>query len=144
MLVRKRCPSPSYWACDLALPGGRVLEGESPIDTALREAWEEAWVPPGLVYPIAYYCCALTRLGKLKVAMVVARPVSYVEAAPRDEEVDAALWLPLDVVDKMEALVSHPIRGKVPGIEVPGGLVLWGVTLRLLKTLKRLYRLLGL
>jgi hypothetical protein len=82
-------------------------------------------------------------MGRLRVAMVVAKPRSYVESMPRDEEVDAALWLPLDVVDREESLVGHPIRGSVVGVELPGGLVLWGVTLRLLKTLKRIYRLLG-
>ncbi|MCE4612701.1 MAG: NUDIX domain-containing protein [Desulfurococcales archaeon] len=144
LVVRKKCPSPSYWACDLALPGGRIVGEETPVETALREAWEEAWVPPGLVYPITYYCCELTRAGKLRVSMVVARPVSYIEAVPRDEEVDAVLWLPLDIADQLEGPVEHPVRGSVWGVPVPGGLALWGVTLRLLKALRRIYKLLGL
>ena len=143
LVVRKKCPSPSYWACDLALPGGRVVEGESPVETALREAWEEAWIPPSLVYPVAYYCCEFTRAGRLRVAMVIARPRSYVEAVPRDEEIDATLWLPLDVLDQEEGPVGHPVRGSVWGVPVPGGLALWGVTLRLLKALRRIHKLLG-
>ena len=34
---------------DVVFPGGRIEPGESPIDAAIREAWEEVALPPEFV-----------------------------------------------------------------------------------------------
>ncbi|MEB3862352.1 MAG: NUDIX domain-containing protein [Desulfurococcales archaeon] len=132
LVVRKKCPSPSPWACDVALPGGRIRSGETPIEAALREAWEEAWVPPQSVEVTRTIGPFQTLRGRVRIAVVVARPQGPLDTMPRDPEVDAAIWIPLELIGEARE-VEHPVRGKVEGIPLPGGLVLWGVTYRILR-----------
>ncbi len=93
LVERKSCTRGYRFACDLAFPGGLIAPGESPQETALREAWEEAWVPPRAVKVI----------GSLGVFHTMSRPVIYTEAVvglakgpicprPRGPEVDAVFW----------------------------------------------------
>ena len=137
LLVRKRCPSPSPWACDVALPGGRIRKGESIVETALREAWEEAWIHPQLVEVKGIRGPYETLRGGILVHVVEAEPKGPLDPTPRDEEVDAVFWLHLSHVKEPREVI-HPVRGMVKGIKLPGGLILWGVTLRILQSLDRL------
>ena len=131
LLERKSCAGPRRFACDVAFPGGRIAPGETPEQTALREAWEEAWVPPKAVRVV----------GSLGLFHTVSRPVIYTEAIlgtlrgpidprPVDPEVDAVFWVNVRELGRPEA-VKHPIRGQVEGILLGPGLVLWGLSLRI-------------
>ncbi|MCE4601822.1 MAG: NUDIX domain-containing protein [Desulfurococcales archaeon] len=137
LVVRKKCPSPSPWACDVALPGGRIKPGETPVEAALREAWEEAWVHPSSVDVSGILGPFQTMRGGIRIAVVTASACGPLDPAPRDPEVDAVLWIPLKSVDNSRP-VRHPVRGKVQGILLPGGLVVWGVTYRILRTYRGL------
>ena len=130
LMVRKSCSSGGYWACDMALPGGRVEPGESYVEAALREAWEEAGVPPGLVEAAGVACFERTRRG-LVMAVVAGRPRGPLEARPSSGEVDFAGWIPLDAFSAEPGFVVHPVRGPVVGVELPGGLVVWALVCRL-------------
>ncbi|MEB3788027.1 MAG: NUDIX domain-containing protein [Desulfurococcales archaeon] len=134
LVVRKNCRLESPWRCDVALPGGRVKGGEGLIEAALREAWEEAFIHPCLVSPIAVTGPFPTMNGLAVVYAVVARPRGPLDPMPRDREVDFAGWVRLDAVASAGP-VEHPARGVVYGVRLPGGLVLWGVTLRILSSL---------
>ena len=136
LMVRKSCSSGGFWACDMALPGGRVEDGESYVEAALREAWEEAGIPPGMVNATGVACAESTRTGRV-MAVVAARPRGPLEARPSSGEVDFAGWIPLDEFSREPEIVVHPRRGRVIGIELPGGLVVWGATLRLLRGIYR-------
>ncbi|MGC9209795.1 MAG: NUDIX hydrolase [Acidilobus sp.] len=140
LLERKACNVNRRFACDLAYPGGRIAPGETPEQTALREAWEEAWVHPSAVKVI----------GRLGTFHTMSKPVIFTEAVlgvasgpldprPRDPEVDAVFWVGLDRLQE-PTRVLHPVRGYVEGILLGRDLVLWGlslrITLRLLEVIK--------
>ncbi len=134
LVVRKNCRLDSPWRCDVALPGGRVKNGEGILGAALREAWEEAYVHPGMVSPVAVTGPFPTLNGMALVYAVVAKPRGPLDPVPRDREVDFAGWIRLDSVVR-PGIVEHPARGPVYGVSLPGSLVLWGVTFRILSSL---------
>jgi 8-oxo-dGTP pyrophosphatase MutT (NUDIX family) len=65
LLERKSCAVEGPWSCDVSLPGGRIEPGESPVEAALREAWEEAWVHPRGVRVLGLLPPTRTRLGNI-------------------------------------------------------------------------------
>ena len=136
LLVRKNCNLDGYWACDIALPGGHIREGESIEDTALREAWEEAWIFPRYVEIRAKLKPEKTLSGDRLIHPVVGLPKGPLCPRPASEEVDAVFLHPLSILEKRPERVLHPKRGiMVEGYEVAGG-VLWGATLRILRRLQ--------
>ncbi len=137
LLVRKNCSVGSYWSCDAALPGGRMREGETPEEAALREAWEEAWVHPAMVRVTGFLPVSRTRLRNITVVPVLAEPRGPLCPRPNSLEVDQVFWLPLSIVERRPEEIVHPARGiRVKGYRLVGGAVLWGVTYRILRTLK--------
>lgn len=52
VLLTRRADDLSRHAGQIALPGGRLDPGEGPVAAALREAWEEIGLEPGLVEPL--------------------------------------------------------------------------------------------
>ena len=84
------------------VPGGALHEGESALDGAIREATEEAGIPPGSVRPL------FTHLLDLDIwcyTSVVARVVTPFEPEITDPESVALAWVPFDEV---ESLPLHP------------------------------------
>ena len=45
----------TYGKCNWEIPGGRAEEGESPVDTAIREVWEEAGLSVVALHMTGYY-----------------------------------------------------------------------------------------
>ena len=137
LLVRKSCSRPSYWRCHAAFPGGHLEPGEDPVDAALREAWEEAWIYPGSVRVQGFLPLARTRIGGIFVLPVLAEPRGPLCYRPNSEEVDQVFWLPLSMLDREEVMVRVPgLERRVRGYLLPGGAVLWGLTLRIMKVLR--------
>ncbi|MEN2999761.1 MAG: NUDIX domain-containing protein [Acidilobaceae archaeon] len=135
LVVRKSCEVESYWACDVAFPGGSIEGGETPHQAALREAWEEVNVPPFAVRVLGDLGVEVAGRGRRKVMIVVGTPKGPIEPRPKSREVDFAGWIPLSVAKEEPAEVVHPRRGKVIGVLLEGDLVLWGFTLRVMKKL---------
>jgi 8-oxo-dGTP pyrophosphatase MutT (NUDIX family) len=133
LVVRKSCSVDSYWACDVALPGGSIEVGEDPVATALREAWEESYVHPSMVEVLGVIGVESAAKGLRRVAVVLARPKGPIDPRPSSSEVDFVGWINLDHVLGEPREVRHPRRGVVLGFELPGGLVLWGFTMRVLR-----------
>jgi 8-oxo-dGTP pyrophosphatase MutT (NUDIX family) len=135
LVVRKSCNMDSPWACDTALPGGRLRDGEDPVEAALREAWEEARVHPASVKVVGVMEVHRTLTKGIRVAPVVAVPAGPLDPYPSSGEVDAVAWIHLDWLGRDPEPVVHPVRGVVTGYKLPGGLVLWGLTMRILRSL---------
>jgi len=135
LVVRKSCSSESYWACDVALPGGSIEPGEKPEETALREAWEESYVHPSLVELLGVAGVESAARGLRRVAVVLAKPRGPLDPKPSSGEVDFVGWLSLSYALLEPGEVEHPRRGVVTGVKLPGDLVLWGFTLRVLRML---------
>ncbi len=139
LLVRKSCRLPSYWSCDIALPGGHIRRSEDPVSAALREAWEEACVHPGMVRVWGVVGIEYTRVRRIPVWIVAGEPRGPLCPRPCSEEVDAVFWAPLRLAAMPTGRVEHPARGlTVEGYRLAGG-VLWGATLRILRRLLEVY-----
>ncbi|MCE4601299.1 MAG: CoA pyrophosphatase [Desulfurococcales archaeon] len=135
LLVRKNCRAESYWSCDIALPGGHIEDGESVEETALREAWEEAWIHPRYVGVVGRLEPEKTLRGDVLIHPVLAVPRGPLCPMPASDEIDAVFLQPLSILARGEEEIRHPKRGVVvTGYRVAGG-VLWGATLRILKRL---------
>lgn len=136
LLERKSCSLKSRFACDVALPGGLIREGETPEQAALREAWEEAWVHPSLVR-LRGKLGIFNTLSEPKIytEAIVAEPRGPIDPRPRDPEVDAVFWVNINNL-KEPGPVKHRRRGAVYGILLGNDLVLWGLTLRILEKLR--------
>ncbi len=138
LVERKACSGSWKWGCDIALPGGTIEDGENPIEAALREAWEEAWVHPAMVEILGSLPVTRTRLGNITILPILAKPRGPICPMPRDREVDQVFWLRLDIIHEKPQTILHPKRGiRVKGYLLPGGGVLWGATLRILRLLWR-------
>jgi 8-oxo-dGTP pyrophosphatase MutT (NUDIX family) len=79
----------------VAFPGGRAEAGDSsPLQTALREAFEEVGIPPDQVDPLGMLEPADTSTGFRiwPVVGIIRQPVALKTALP---EVSEAFWIPL-------------------------------------------------
>lgn len=84
------------------LPGGALHEGEDAVEGALREAYEEAAVPPHLVRVLF---TSVLDIGYWSYTTVVVRTLEHFEPAIGDPESIALEWVPLHTVHHKEL---HP------------------------------------
>ena len=92
----------SHFGGTWGLPGGARHQGESARDGAVREATEEAGVPPEVVHPSFL---SLLDLGWWTYSTVVARADSAFPPVIGDAESIEVRWVP---VDEVAALPLHP------------------------------------
>jgi 8-oxo-dGTP pyrophosphatase MutT (NUDIX family) len=149
LLIRRALREGDPWSGQMGLPGGRREPGDADLlDTAVRETLEELSVAlaPGTV---------LGALEDVTPSMpspqpLLIRPFVF-GAVPRpdaktSDEVAASYWVPLDSLLAVRGTSVVRIRGTespMPCFAVPGlpdGLVVWGLTYRILD---RLLPLLG-
>ena len=136
LMERKSCTLPGRFSCDVAFPGGRIAEGETPAETALREAWEEAWIPPRSVKVVESLGLFTTRSEPvICTEALLGRVAGPVDPMPRDPEVDAVFWIDLHRLPQPSTVV-HRRRGAVRGIAISDDLILWGMTLRIVEALR--------
>jgi 8-oxo-dGTP pyrophosphatase MutT (NUDIX family) len=73
----------------VAFPGGKIDVGETPGETALREAREEIGLPPGLVEPLGWLDPYLTGTGYRVTALVALVDPAFAPTPNPDEVADA-------------------------------------------------------
>lgn len=119
-------------AGQLAFPGGIRERGETPLQTALREADEEVGLRPEEVAPLGALPPRLSSSG-FRVHAVVARITGTEHLAPCPREVAALVEFPVaELADPNRWRLEQP-----PGLRRPlphfrrDGQVLWGMTARL-------------
>jgi 8-oxo-dGTP pyrophosphatase MutT (NUDIX family) len=132
---------------EIALPGGRSHEGESAVETALREAHEEVGLDPAVVTPIAW----LNPIAAFGSSSSIWPIVGFLERRPEltidPSEVDRVFTVALSDLVAEGAFIEERWRRPIirPGADedgyyplyffkVPGDLV-WGATARVLAEL---------
>lgn len=94
LILEKRALSLRSQPGDISLPGGRIEEGESPAEAALRETCEELGVTPvdlELIGPMDYY---VTHWGAI-IHPFVAKTTRQ-DFRPNPAEVDQIIRIPLE------------------------------------------------
>lgn len=78
-------------------PGGALAPGETPLDGALREAHEEAGIPPGAVRVLGEY---VLDHGPWRYTTILADtlPGTTIDVRPTDPESLEIAWVPVDRV----------------------------------------------
>ncbi len=131
---------------EVALPGGRREDGESPWATALREANEEVGLDPAAVRPLGWLSPLSTRVAPAAIVPVVGALSSRPALEARPEEVERVFTVALsDLLAEGAFLEERWRREGLAGLDdegffpivfyrVPGDL-LWGATARVLTDL---------
>ena len=129
---------------EISFPGGRCDPGETPIETALREAEEEVGLDfdrPNVVGELEHLS---TIVSKSYIVPVVARLDEPVPLAPRTDEADRVLWTP--VAELTRPGTYHRERWGLPPLDRPlhffhlDDETVWGATARMLVDLFTLPR----
>jgi mutator protein MutT len=80
---------------EISFPGGRMDPGETPTQTALREAHEEVGLDPKLVTLFAELDHLSTVVSRSHIVPLVGRLPRIVPLGPASPEVERVFWLPL-------------------------------------------------
>ena len=100
---------------EVCFPGGRREKGERPVDTALRETWEEIGIPPEEIEILAPLDVAqdisdrvvYPFLGKIS-------PAGAARLQPSQDEVKNVFYVPLDfLLDYPEDVYRYPVKAQV-------------------------------
>jgi 8-oxo-dGTP pyrophosphatase MutT (NUDIX family) len=94
VLLTQRTATMSKHASQIAFPGGRLDDGETALDAALRETEEETGLSRNYISPIGYLDGYLTVTGFV-VTPVVALVAEGFDLAPNANEVDEVFEVPL-------------------------------------------------
>ena len=124
-------------AGEISFPGGRNDEGESYLETALREAEEEIGLDRSRVEVVGALPPIGTFVTNYKVHPVVGLIDGPRDLKPNPTEVETVLAFELGRLRggfAMRRLVRHGVPFRTPTYEVDGYLV-WGATARILREL---------
>ncbi len=126
---------------EISFPGGRLDEGETYEDAALREAFEEVALPPASVEVIGRLLPLSTVVSLSYIVPVVAVLHGDPELQPHAAEVDRILWQPLadllvDGTYREERWGTPPLDRPIFFFELDDETV-WGATARMLHQLLR-------
>jgi 8-oxo-dGTP pyrophosphatase MutT (NUDIX family) len=138
LLLTQRKATLSNHAGQIAFPGGRIDEGETPLQAALREAEEETGLDRAFVEPLGYLDGYLTVTGYF-VVPVVARISLGHTLTPQEAEVDEIFDVPL-------SFLLDPANCKIDGRDWKGlqrqyyvypyqQRYIWGATAGMIKNL---------
>lgn len=120
---------------EISFPGGRVDQGESDLEAALREAHEELGIDPGGVDILGHLPSVLTTVsGYLIAPWVGVIPRSAFVPNPR--EIAEVLEVPLELLlepgaRRDQRFITKGVMRRSPAFDV-GAHVVWGATGRIL------------
>jgi 8-oxo-dGTP pyrophosphatase MutT (NUDIX family) len=136
VLLTKRSMALRNHRGEISFPGGRMDLGETPVETALREAHEEVGLDPSLVTFHGELDHLDTVVSRSYIVPLVARLARRVTLAPASVEVDRVMWVPIADLTR-----SGAYRAEWWGAEPTDRLIhffeladetIWGATARIL------------
>jgi 8-oxo-dGTP pyrophosphatase MutT (NUDIX family) len=139
VVLTRRSPEMRSHTWEVAFPGGRADDGESPWETALREANEEIALDPAVVRPIGELDQFVTVGSRSLVHPMVGALSARPELRPAPAEVDQILHVPLaelllDEVFREERWPIDEAWRPITFFELHGNTV-WGATAAILRQL---------
>ena len=145
VILTRRADTLARHTGQIALPGGRLDPGETPVQAALREAWEEVALDPALVRPLG-----LADPYRTVTDYLVTPVVGWIDEAPSlipaPEEVADVFTVPLVfLLDEANHVRGHHDVGGMRRFfwtMTWQDRVIWGATAGILRGLAR--RLIGL
>jgi len=120
---------------DIALPGGKPKPGESPVDTALREAHEEVGISPDSVEILGYLPEIHTVSYARMVVPVVGRLAAVPDLVPDPNEVAKVLLPTVAELRDPGSWRQEDWNGRRLDFFEMEGEVLWGATARMVRQL---------
>ena len=132
ILLTQRSDNLKHHGGEVAFPGGMWEEDDHfPIDTALRESYEEVSLPKESVEVLGQLSPAWSRTG-VEVTPVVARLKHPVELKANIEETQAVFWLPIpylldDPRQRTDIFTFRQQKIWVPAYQY-GEYEIWGLT----------------
>lgn len=141
VLLTRRSMQLSNHRGEVSFPGGRLDPGESFVDAALREAYEEVGLPPASVEVVGQLHPMGTWVSRSWIVPVVARLAAPLALVGHEAEVDRVLWVPLHDLTRPGTFREewwHTDLGERPifFFELDDETV-WGATARMLHQLLR-------
>ncbi len=121
---------------EISFPGGRLDPGETPVETALREAHEEVGLDPAVSQIVGELEHLNTIVSRSYIVPVVAKLGNRPSLEPRTAEVDRVLWTPIAELTRpgtyrVERWGSPPIDRPLHFFELDDETV-WGATAHML------------
>ena len=139
VVLTRRTERMSSHKGEMSFPGGRVEEGETVVQAALREAQEETALDPGIVTPVGFLDSLGTVVSSSAIHPVVATLSAFPVLVPHDAEVERIVHVPLtELADAGTHRREHWVRGgtetEIHFFEIEDDTV-WGATGRMLHQL---------
>ena len=144
VLLTRRSMQMNSHKGEMSFPGGRVDPGETPVETALREAHEEVGLDPEAPQIVGELEHMSTFVSKSYIVPVVATLDHRPELSPQTMEVDRILWTPVSDLTRAgtyrtERWANLPFDRPLHFFELDDETV-WGATARMLVDLLTLPR----
>ncbi len=123
----------------ISFPGGRIEPGETPVEAALREGWEEVGVDPAAPDVLGTLTDLYIPPSDFTVTPVVAALPTRPVFRPQEEEVDLIIEVPLPVL--LDPATRASALWTLGGVEreIPyfafGAFEIWGATAMMLAEL---------
>ncbi len=95
VLLTKRSMSVGTHQGQISFPGGRVDDGETIVQAAVREAYEEVGLDSALPQPFSELSHLNTRVSMSYIVPIVAEVPHGLDLEPQTAEVDRVFWVPL-------------------------------------------------
>jgi len=134
LFIKRRVNPFDPWSGDVGFPGGGSKESENPVETALRETWEEVGIHPSMLEVLGVYGFEKTSIiPSLRIAIVLSKlRVNDIKLNPAWDEVSEAFWIRLnDVMGPIK--IFHPFKGVIVEAYIAGRYIIWGFTKRVLR-----------
>ncbi len=140
LLLQREILERDPWSGQISFPGGRSKNGETPLQTAKREAREETEIDLDK-------CEIVARLETVLPGNLSIRVTPFLVIAPQDakvaidhQEIVDFFWVPLEFFaeEKNEQTYTFSRLGqtiRTPSFVIAGSHVVWGMTLRIILNL---------